>query len=136
MANNRKTTKQTQSRPADESLGARTLRTVNRQPYTSAAIAAGAIGAVAAVAGLILLRKSDKSLGELTNDVTTRVKDGLADAGSKAKETVSKLRADPPKTQSQIAEEALTLKETGAASPTVPFNASFDDQTNSGVFTG
>ena len=47
---------------------------------------------------------------------------GLADAGAKAKDRVSKIRdgLDGEKSQSEIAEEALTLKETGATETVTP----------------
>ena len=101
---------------ADTGIAARTGRTIKRQPYTSAAIATGAITAVAAaVAGLFLVRRSDKSLGELTDGLTTRVKDGLTDVGEKLRSATGRTpKADlGEKSQSEIAEEALTLKETG-----------------------
>ena len=110
----------TNNAKTDTGLAARTGRTIKRQPYTSAAIATGAVTAVAAtVAGLFFFRRSEKSLGEFTSGLTSRAKDGLADAGSRAKDRVSKIRdgiddrfaAD--KSQTEIAEEALTLKETG-----------------------
>ena len=104
----------------DTGIAARTGRTIKRQPYTSAAIATGAITAVAAaVAGLFFFRRSEKSLGEFTNDLTSRAKDGLADVSAKAKDTVTRIRdglddrLGSDKSQSEIAEEALTLKETG-----------------------
>ncbi len=100
----------------DTGIASRTGRTIKRQPYTSAAIATGAITAVAAaVAGLFFFRRSDKSLGEFTNDVTSRVKDGLTDVGARAKDRVTRFRdgLDKDKSQSEIAEEALTLTETG-----------------------
>ena len=100
----------------DTGIAARTGRTIKRQPYTSAAIATGAVTAVvAAVAGLFFFRRSDKSFGEFTNDVTSRVKDGLTDVRTRAKDKVTRLRdgLDREKSQAEIAEEALTLKETG-----------------------
>ena len=35
----------------------------------------------AAAAGLFFFRRSDKSFAELSDELTTRVKDGLSDAG-------------------------------------------------------
>ena len=101
---------------ADTGIAARTGRTIKRLPYTSAAIATGAVTAIAAaVAGLFFFRRSDKSLGELTDGLTTRVKDGLTDVGEKLRSaTVRTPKADlGEKSQSEIAEEALILKETG-----------------------
>ena len=122
MATTKKTTttRRAPRRKADPGIVAVTGQTIKRRPYTSAAIATGAITAVAAAfAGLFFFRRSDKSLGEFTNDLTSRAKDGLADVGAKAKETVTRLRdgiddrLGSDKSQSEIAEEALTLKETG-----------------------
>ena len=122
MATTKKTTttRRAPRRKADPGIVAVTGQTIKRRPYTSAAIATGAITAVAAAfAGLFFFRRSDKSLGEFTTDLTSRAKDGLADVGAKAKETVTRLRdgiddrLGSDKSQSEIAEEALTLKETG-----------------------
>ncbi len=102
---------------ADQSLVARTGRTVKERPYTSAAIATGAIAvAAAAAAGAVLISRRDKSLRETGEDLATRLKEGFADASDKVKELVG---ADDTKTQQEIAEEALTLKQTGAAASPV-----------------
>ena len=106
----------TTRRKADPGIVAATGRTLKRRPYAIAAIATGAVTAVtAAVAGLFFFRRSDKSLGQFTDELTTRVKDGLADVGTKAKDTVTRLRdgLDQDKNQSAIAEQAPTIKETG-----------------------
>ena len=127
MATTKKTTptRRAPSTKADTGIAARTGRTLKQRPYTSAAIATGAITAVAAAfAGLFFFRRSDKSLGEFTSDLTNRAKDGLVDAGTKAKETVTRLRdgiddrLGSDKSQSDIAEEALTLKSTGKTTTT------------------
>ena len=90
---------------ADTGLLARTGRTVKQKPYVSAAIATGAVTAVAAAAaGAFFFSRRDKSFGEFT----TRIKDGFAEASDKIRD---RLARDKP--QSEIAEEALTLKETG-----------------------
>lgn len=105
-------------RPDNQSLPARAARTIRDRPYASAAIATGAVTAVAAAAaGAYFFSRSDKSLGELSDDLTGRVKDGLADAGEKIKKASAKARtlaADlGDKSQSEIAEEAISLKQTG-----------------------
>jgi hypothetical protein len=125
-------------RPKDDSLVARTGRTIKERPYTSAAIATGAVGVVAAAAaaGAFLVSRRDKSFKEATGELSTKVKDGLASASdtvrdglSSASDTVRELGqrgadylkgdgSDAPtdtRSQREIAEEALTLKETGAA---------------------
>ena len=115
-------------RKADPSLAVSAERTIKRNPYASAAVATGVVGAIAAAAaGFFAFKKSGKSFTDFSNDVATsakdkaaavsdRVKDGLTDAGTKAKGTVAKLRDgldSSAKSQSEIAEEALTRKETG-----------------------
>ena len=100
------------SRPKNTSLPARTARTVKERPYTSAAIATGAIAAVAAAAaGAVLISRRDKTLRETGEDLTTRLKDGFADVSDKVKELIG---GEETKTQQEIAQEALTLKEIGA----------------------
>ena len=146
----------------DDSLVARTGRTIKGKPYTSAAIATGAVGVVAAAAGAAyLLTRRDKSFKEASSDLTAKVKDGFASATetvkdglasatetfkdglASASETVKDLKergtdylkgdgsdmgsdtGNETRTQQQIAEEALTLKETGAAkSPVDALSAS------------
>ena len=122
----------------DDSLVARTGRTIKQRPYTSAAIATGAVTVVAAAAaaGAFLMTRRDKSFKEASDELTSKVKDGFASASETVKdgfasatETVkdlgqrgagylkgdSAISASETRTQQQIAEEALTLKEIGAA---------------------
>ena len=132
----------------DDSLVARTGRTIKGKPYTSAAIATGAVTVVAAAAGAAyLLTRKDKSFKEASGELTAKVKSGLASASetvkdglasasetvkdgfASASETVKELKergadylagetnaaSSDIRTQQQIAEEALTLKETGTA---------------------
>ena len=124
----------------DVSLVARTGRTIKERPYTSAAIATGAVtvvaAAAAAAAGAYLMSRRDKSFKEASEELTAKVKDGFASATEAVKdglasatETVKDLSqrgtdffkgdgsdtGSETRTQQQIAEEALTLKETGAA---------------------
>ena len=111
------------SRKQDEGIAARTGRTIKQQPYVSAAIATGAVTAVAAaVAGAFFFRRSEKTVGELAEGWSDKIKDGVEDVrgmaaeGIKAaKEKAAMLWNEEP-TQSEIAEEALTLKETGRQS--------------------
>ncbi|HEV2044269.1 MAG TPA: hypothetical protein VGR05_06275 [Sphingomicrobium sp.] len=117
-------TRTTTARP---SAATRAGKAIAKRPVASAAIATGLVsGIAAAVAGFFAFKKSGKSFSDFSGDIATsvkdkasetsaRVKDGLADAGTKAKDTVSKLRdgLDGEKSQAEIAEEALTLKETG-----------------------
>ncbi|MDQ3144118.1 MAG: hypothetical protein M3Q57_04480 [Pseudomonadota bacterium] len=110
---------------ADQSLTARTSRTIKERPYTSAAIATGAVTAVAAVAaataGAIYLSRRDKSLAETGDELATRVKGGLSSASEKIKDFAARgsemLKGNEgtdARSQQEIAEEALTLKQTGA----------------------
>jgi hypothetical protein len=97
-------------RSRDESIVGRTGRTIKERPYTSAAIATGAVTAVAAaVAGAFFFRRSDRSLAEIGEDWSGRIKE-------KASFLFSDEEAEDTTDQSQIAEEALTLKETGKKS--------------------
>ena len=125
------------SAKADTSLVARTGRTIKQRPYTSAAIATGAVtvAAVAAVAGAFLMSRRDKSFKEASGELTTKVKDGFASATETVKDGFAGatdrvkdlgqrgtdyFKSTPSasgetRTQQQIAEEALTLKQTGSA---------------------
>lgn len=118
----RKTSAKRRSAPTTEqSLAARTGRTIKQQPYVSAAVATGAVTAVAAaIAGAFFFRRSEKTFGELTDDVSEKIKDGYEEARSQVvksaravKDKAAFLWDDEP-TQSEIMEEALTLKETGS----------------------
>lgn len=125
------TSKPKASRPENKSLPARTARTVKERPYTSAAIATGAIAvAAAAAAGAVLISRRDKSLRETGDDLTTRLKDGFADASDKIKKLVG---VEESKTQQEIAEEALTLKQTGASAS--PVDALATDQIKTGAIS-
>jgi len=153
------------SKKLNDSLVARTGRTIKERPYTSAAIATGAVTVVAAAAaGAFLMTRRDKSFKEASGELTSKVKDGLASASETVKdglatatevvkdglatasvtvksgiasatETVKDLgqrgteyfngdsddtgTGTETRTQQQIAEEALTLKETGAAKSSI-----------------
>jgi ElaB/YqjD/DUF883 family membrane-anchored ribosome-binding protein len=127
------------SRPEklDDSLVARTGRTIRDRPYTSVAIATGAATVVAAAAaGAFLMTRRDKSLKEPSGELTSKVKDGFATASETVKDGLASataaakelgqrganyLKSDDAasstetRTQQEIAEEALTLKATGGA---------------------
>jgi hypothetical protein len=100
----------------DESLAARTGRTLRDRPYTSAAIATGAVTAVAAVvAGAFFFSRRTPSAGEGNREwnresITHKVKGSFADARARIKDLI---HSDDAKSQHEIAEEALTLKSTG-----------------------
>lgn len=139
------------SAKTDTSIVARTGRTIKERPYTSAAIATGAvtIAAAAAAAGAFLMSRRDKSFKEASGELTDKVKDGFASASETVKDGLAsatgkvkdlgqrgseylkgeQASSDGSRTQQQIAEEALTLKETGTA-------GSLDDVAMSGIKTG
>ena len=103
---------------ADQSLAARTGRTVKQRPYVSAAIATGAVTAVAAVAaGAYFFSRRDQSIGDTAEQLGARLKDGLSEAKTKVAELGKKagerLGKTGGKTQEDYAAEALMLKETG-----------------------
>ena len=141
-----RTTTPRQTTTSHPSFATRTGKAIAKRPVASAAIATGLVsGIAAAVAGFFAFKKSGKSFSEFSGDVATsvkdkatetsaRVKDGLADAGTKAKDRVSKIRdgLDGDKSQSEIAEEALTLKQTGKTTK-IPADPVVVDQTTGSV---
>jgi hypothetical protein len=123
----------------DDNVALRAARTVRDRPYASAAIATGAVTALAAAAaGAFFFSRRDKSFKEASDELTARVKDGFAGAGDKVRDLAergsalftSESGSSEGRTQQQIAEEAMTLKETGAAS------SSLDHQSNSEIKAG
>ena len=87
----RRTAKPRASRPANDSLAARTGRTIKGRPYTSAAIATGAVTAVAAAAaGAFFFSRRDKSFREASEELTARVRDGLSSASDKVKDLAAR----------------------------------------------
>ena len=131
---------------ANPSLATRTGKAIAERPVASAAIATGLVsGIAAAVAGFFAFKKSGKTFSEFSGDIATsvkdkasetgeRVKDGLADAGDKIRSAAGREpKADlGDKSQSDIAEEALTLKETGKKNAT-PANPVVEQQTKAGA---
>ena len=128
------------SKPADDSLVARTGRTIRDRPYTSATIAAGAATVVAAAAagavGAFMYSRRDKGFKDASDELTSRVKGGLSSASETVREGIASatgavkdlgqrgadyFKGDDGDTgtgtetrsQQEIAEEALTLKQTG-----------------------
>ena len=102
-------------------LAARTGRTIRDRPYASTAIAAGAASIVAGIAGLVMAkRNSGKNWSEIGDDLSTRASGRLSDAKTMVTDAAERLRhrdgVDPEKSQTEIMEEALTLKETGQKS--------------------
>ena len=144
-----RTTTPRQAKTINPSLATRTGKAIAKRPVASAAIATGLVsGIAAAVAGFFAFKKSGKTFSEFSGDIATtvkdsatetsaKVKDGLADAGTKAKARVSKIRDGlddkftGEKSQAEIAEEALTLKETGTTA-TFPADPVVESQTKVG----
>jgi hypothetical protein len=86
-------------------------RMISERPATVAAIASGV---AAAVVGFLAFKRSGKSFSEFSGDAGTWIKDGISDVRSKA--TGAQPRKDgidDERSQSEIAEEALTVKQTG-----------------------
>lgn len=105
----------------NDGLAARTGRTIRDRPYASTAIAAGAASIVAGIAGLVMAKRSSgKNWTEFGDDLSTRAGDRLSDARTMVKDAADRFRhrdgVDPDKSQNEIMEEALTLKETGRKS--------------------
>ena len=86
-------------------------RMISERPATVAAIASGV---AAAVVGFLAFKRSGKSFSELSEGAGTWIKDGIADV--KSRTTGAEPRRDgidDERSQSEIAEEALTVKQTG-----------------------
>ena len=131
------TTPTTSRATTDQSLAARTGRTIAEKPYVSAAIATGAVTAVAALAaGAYFFSRRDQSITDTAEQLGARIKDGFSEVKATATDLARKTRARfdaaGTKTQSDYAAEALTLKETGKndASPLDPLVA---DQLKTGA---
>ena len=105
------------------SFTARTGKAIKDRPATSAAIATGVVsGLVAAVAGFVAYKKSGKSFAEFSDDLATtaktRIKDGIAEAKTRAKDWTEPRKdgIDETPSQREIAEKALTTKRIGKKS--------------------
>ena len=130
MATTKKRTSSSRSRSSGEmssstkrndGLAARTGRTIRDRPYASTAIAAGAASLVAGIAGLVMAKRSSgKNWSEFGDDLSTRASDRFSEAKTMVTDAAERLRhrdgIDPEKSQTEIMEEALTLKETGRKS--------------------
>lgn len=89
-------------------------RLISDRPATAAAIASGV---AAAVVGFLAFKRSGKSFAEISDGAGTWIKDGLSDvrsrAGSWSEPRKDGIDDDEDRSQSEIAEEALTTKQTG-----------------------
>lgn len=105
------------SRKRDDSLAARTGRTMRDRPYASAAIVAGTASIVAGIAGLLSMKRSSgKSWSEFGEDLSNRASERWSEATERLSEMRHRDGVDPDRSQSEIMEEAMTLKETGSGS--------------------
>ena len=120
-------------RKRNDSLIARTGRTIKERPYASAAIATGAVTAVAAAAaGAFFFSRSDKSLKQTAGDLSDKAKEAFDDAKETVAKTARKVTGN--KNQSDYAEEALALKEDGEA-PDRPIDPTVKDQLKTGAIS-
>ncbi|HET9355205.1 MAG TPA: hypothetical protein VFO42_03460 [Sphingomicrobium sp.] len=126
----------------DDGLAARTGRTIRDRPYASAAIAAGAASLVAGIAGLFAFkRNSGKSWSQLGDDLSTQASGLVDDATAKVREAKASLGeklhrdgVDAEKSQAEIMQEALTLKQTGEQS-NVPRDPIMEQDIKAGIAT-
>jgi hypothetical protein len=90
-------------------------RMISDRPATAAAIASGV---AAAVVGFLAFKRSGKSFSEFSGDAGTWVKDGISDLRSKTSGSQPRKDGvdDGGRSQSEIAEEAMTTKQTGKKS--------------------
>ena len=112
---NRNSNSSNRGRSNRDNWAGRAGSTMTERPYTSAAV----IGALAGVAGLFMMkRNSGKNWSEFGSDLSTRMQDGMTGAREHMGEAMGRHRdgIDPDKSQSEIMEEAMTLKETGRKS--------------------
>ena len=127
------------SRNSEQGMMQRATRTISERPYTTAAIATGAVTAIAAAAaGAFFFSRTNRDGSERTmDDLTDRIKDGLDEARTATGSMATKLgsifgwNSDQRSDQSDIAEEALTLKETGKKK-----NSMVDAQSNQEIKAG
>ena len=131
--------RRTTTEPVAESFTTRTTRSIKDHPVKSAAIASGVAAIVGGIAaGAYMLRKSDRTLGEITSDTRKRVKDGLGEASefvgrkydglkessgeaydslkTKTGNFIDHIRGEEEAAQEDIAEEAMTLKQLNKSS--------------------
>ncbi len=86
-------------------------RMISERPAAAAAIASGV---AAAVVGFLAFKRSGKSFSEISEGAGTWIKDGISDVRSRTMGSQPrKDGVDDERSQSEIAEEALTTKQTG-----------------------
>ena len=126
------------SRSSAASFMDRGGRAISDRPIASAAIVSGV---AAAIAGFLAFRKSGKSFGDFTNDLTsgasTRIKDGIADMKSRAGgwSEPRKDGVNDGRTQSEIAEEAMTRKAIGKKKTKRPVDPTIEEELKTGAIS-
>ena len=126
------------SNNSNRSFASRTSRTISDRPIATAAIASGV---AAAVAGFLAFRKSGKSFGEFTGDLTTgastRIKDGFADMKSRASSWSEPRKdgVDDGRSQREIAEEAMTTKQVGKKKSKRPVDPTIEEELKTGAIS-
>jgi len=113
-------------------------RMISDRPATVAAIASGV---AAAVVGFLAFKRSGKTFSEFTDDLatgaSTRIKDGIADVKSRAGSWSEPRKdgVDEGRTQSEIAEEALTQKEIGKKKGRRPVDPAIEQELKTGAIS-
>jgi hypothetical protein len=113
-------------------------RMISDRPATAAAIASGV---AAAVVGFLAFKRSGKSFSEFSGDITsgasTRIKDGIAEVKSRASgwSEPRKDGLDDERSQSEIAEEALTRKAIGKKKAKRPVDPTIEAELKTGAIS-
>ena len=127
MAKTKSRNSEGSKKAARPSAASRAGQAMRNRPIATAAVATGLVSGIAAgIAGFLAFRKSGKSFSEFSDDVAAglkerastardKVKDGIADATARAKDWAEPRRdgIDETRSQSEIAEEAMTTKQIG-----------------------
>lgn len=110
-----------------QDLASDTTRSIKARPKSSAALAAGLVTGIAAgIAGFLAFKRSGKTWDQFSGDIAgtvkesataakARIKDGLEEVRTRAQDSVERRKDGlaEDKSQAMLAEEALTLKQTG-----------------------
>ena len=109
-------------------------RMISERPATVAAIASGV---AAAVVGFLAFKRSGKSFSELSEGAGTWVKDGISDLRSKTSDWQPRKDGvdDGERSQSEIAEEALTRKAIGKKKGRRPVDPTIEEELKTGAIS-
>jgi len=109
-------------------------RMISERPATVAAIASGV---AAAVVGFLAFKRSGKSFSELSEGAGTWVKDGISDLRSKTSDWQPRKDGvdDGARSQSEIAEEALTRKAIGKKKGRRPVDPTIEEELKTGAIS-